>query len=247
MLKSIIVDDEAPSAKSLNLMLSKYCPQIEVVGIASGVEAGEHLIREMQPEVVFMDIQMKDGTGFDLLERLPEINFKLIFTTSYDQYAVKAFRYSALDYLLKPINPEDLISSVARLNEQIRMQDMERQVKMLLKGRDSFEKIALPTSEGIRFVQVNTIIRCESDGNYTQIYLTSGEKLLVARTLKIYDEILPSDMFFRVHKSHLVNMDQVKQFVFSNGGYIVMFDNTRVEIAQRKKEEFLKIILRQKK
>jgi two-component system LytT family response regulator len=243
MLKSVIIDDEEPSAKSLNLMLSKYCPQIEVIGIATGVEEGECLIRKMQPEVVFLDIQMKDGTGFDLLERLPEINFKLIFTTSYDQYAVKAFRYSALDYLLKPINPEELILSVARLNEQIRIQDIEKQVKLLLKSRDNFEKVALPTSEGIRFVKVNDILRCESNGNYTYIYLISGEKLFVARTLKIYSEILPSDTFYRVHKSHLVNLDHVKQIVNTNGGYLVMVDNARVEIAQRKKEEFLRIIL----
>lgn len=243
MLKAIIIDDETPSAKSLHTLLSKYCPQVEVMGIAEGVCTGIELIGSVRPDVVFLDIQMKDGTGFDLLERLPDIKFKLIFTTSYDQYAVKAFRYSAMDYLLKPINPEELILSVARLSEQIRISEIEQQVKVLLQNRNSFDRVALPTSEGIRFVKTNDILRCESDGNYTLIFLLSGEKILIPKTLKVYAEILPDDMFYRVHKSHLINIEHIKQYVNADGGYIVMSDNSKVDIAHRKRDEFMRLLL----
>lgn len=243
MLKAVIVDDEMPSAKSLHNLLSKYCPQVEIVGMADGVCSGLDMIQELHPDVVFLDIQMKDGTGFDLLERLPEVRFKLIFTTSYDQYAVKAFKYSALDYLLKPINPEELILSVARLSEQVRISEIEQQIQLLLQNRNNFERVALLTIEGIRFVKTNEILRCESDGNYTIFHLLTGEKILIPKTLKVYAEILPESQFYRPHKSHLINIEHIKQYNNTNGGSIIMSDNSRVEIAHRKKDEFMRIVL----
>jgi len=231
------------SAKSLQTLLSKYCPQIEIVGIADGVCSGLEMIQCEQPDVVFLDIQMKDGTGFDLLEKLPEIKFKLIFTTSYDQYAVKAFRYSAMDYLLKPINPEELILSIAQLSERVRVSEIEQQVKLILQNKNEFERVAFPTSEGIRFVKIKEIIRCESDGNYTVVFLVDGDNILIPKTLKVYADILPESIFYRVHKSHLINIEYIKQYVSADGGYIIMADNSRVDIAHRKKDEFMRILL----
>jgi two-component system LytT family response regulator len=243
MITAILVDDEENCVDILRTLLLKYCPQIELLGAANGVQSGFKMINELKPEVVFLDIQMKDGTGFDLLEKIQDVKFHLIFTTSFDNYAVKAFKYSALDYLLKPINPEELIMAVARLGERTRLEDLESQVKLLLNNRNGLERLALPTSDGLRFVRTEEIVRCESEGNYTNVFLMSREKILVSRTMKMYAEIMPDNLFFRVHKSHLINLMHVKQYSTVDGGYVLMNDGSKVEISTRKKDEFLKWML----
>jgi two-component system, LytTR family, response regulator len=240
MITAVLVDDEDNCVEILNNLLQKYCPQIELLGVANGVESGSKMIKELNPDVVFLDIQMKDGSGFDLLERMSDIKFHVIFTTSFDNYAVKAFKYSALDYLLKPINPEELIVAVARLGERARLEDLDTQVKVLLKNKIKLERLILTTSEGLRFVKTEDIVRCESEGNYTNIFLLNKERILVSKTLKFYAEILPDGLFFRIHKSHLINLMHVKQYTAVDGGYVLMNDGSRVEVSIRKKDDFLK-------
>jgi two-component system, LytTR family, response regulator len=242
MIRAIIVDDEESCRETLLSALKKYCPQVHVLGQAKSVKTGLALILEMKPDLVFLDVQMPDGTGFDLLGKIKEINFKTIFATAFDTFAVKAFKFSAIDYLLKPVDPEELVSAVSKLDSGNRLDELNLKLEALLGNKNNFEKIALPAMDGIRLIRLNDIIRCESDSNYTYFFTTAKEKIVVTRTLKEYEEMLTPMKFFRVHQSHLVNLAHVVKYIKGEGGSVIMDDGSEVEVARRRKEEFLSLL-----
>jgi two-component system, LytTR family, response regulator len=240
MIRAVIIDDEEEGRNTVNNILTQYCDSIHVVGQADGVSKGKELILSKQPDIVFLDIQMADGTGFDLLEQLPKVDFRVIFVTAYDQYALKAIKYSALDYILKPIDPQQLIDAVNKFKVlESNFHIMAEQIKTLFGFKSGFEKIALPTSEGLRFVKVDNIIRCESDNNYTSFFLRTGERILVTKTLKEFEETLSDSNFVRVHQSHLINLNYVERYIKGEGGSVIMSDGSEVEVSRRRKEAFL--------
>ena len=241
MIRAIIIDDEQDSRSTIFNILQNYCTHIMVAGQAANVQEGLKLIREESPDVVFLDIQMPDGTGFDLLEKLPEIKFQVIFITAYDQYALKAIKFSALDYILKPVDPHQLVEAVGKIRtERVDFDEMNKKINILLRNRNSFERITLPTFEGYKFVNIKDIVRCEADSNYTDFYLNSGEKVVVTRTLKEYEDNLSGMDFIRVHQSHMVNLKYIDRYIKGDGGTIVMMDGSEVEVSRRRKEEFLR-------
>lgn len=243
MIRSVIVEDEKKSSELLATMLKRYCPAIDVQGIAESVSEGEEMIRKVKPELVFLDVEMGDGNGFDLLKKLGDLHFDLIFTTASDQYAVKAIKYSALDYLLKPIDPEELQRAVDRISDRKQDTRTIENLKFLLQNfrRDDerFTRITLPTGAGYELVNVKDIIRCEAEGNYTNFFIEGKKKLLVSASLKHYEDLLPADDFIRVHHHHLININHVVRYLKSEGGYAVMSDGTEVEVSRRKKDAFL--------
>jgi len=241
MIKAIIIDDEQESRNAISNILNNFCENISIVGQAKNVDEGVKIVNAKKPDVVFLDIQMPDGTGFDLLEKIEKVEFQVIFVTAYDQYALKAIKFSALDYILKPVDPQQLIDAVNKIREpNNEITTITKKIQTLLRNKNGFERITLPTFEGFRFINLKDIIRCESDNNYTNFYINSGEKILVTKTLKEYDETLSGLDFVRVHQSHLVNIKFVDRYIKGDGGSIVMADGAEVEVSRRKKEEFLK-------
>ena len=243
-IKTLIIDDESKARETIREMLSLYCPELEVVGEAHDVLSGIQLIKSQNPELVFLDIKMPDGTGFDLLNRISKKDFSLIFITAFDEYAVKAFKFSAIDYLLKPIDPDELITAVDRV-KTYRESDKINMSALLdnLKGiKNDSKKLVLKTAESIFLINIADIIRCESSGNYTKFYLTNQKPVLVSRTLKEYDDILTEYHFFRVHQSHLVNLNHIVRLDKADGGVLIMNDNQNVPIATRRKEALVKAL-----
>lgn len=238
MIRAVIIDDIPEAVSVLKSDLENYCVNIEVVGSAGGVVTGAKLIKEEKPDLVFLDIQMPDGSGFDLLEILPETNFKLIFTTASDEFAVKAFKFSAVDYLLKPIDPDELMDAVSRIEDQ---NEPAQRIDLLKENFSAPKRIALNTLEKIHIVKVEEILRCESNINYTMFYFTDGTKLLVTKTLKEFDKLLGEHQFIRVHQSHLINANFIKEFIKSDG-YIIMNDGTKVPVSTRKKQVLMDMI-----
>lgn len=247
MLRTAIIDDEYHIRDTLIKMLEMNCPDVKIVGQASGVESGIEVINILKPDLVLLDIQMKDGTGFDLLYRLPSIDFKVIFITAYDQYALQAFRFSAVDYLLKPVNPEQLIEAVYRagtlFHEQFtwQMKVLEENLKT---GSNKNKKIILRTTESIHLLEVSNIICCDSDNSYTTVHTVEGEHIIVSRTLKEYEEMLTECGFYRIHKSYLINLVHIKRFDRQDGGYIILTNGLKVPVASRKRDEVLGLLER---
>lgn len=246
MLRAVIVEDENRSRETLSGLLKLYCKSVEIVGEAENVHEGLMVIRHQKPDVVFLDIQMPDGSGFKLLELIENINFDVIFTTAYDQFAIKAIRFSALDYLLKPISPNDLVRAVKKAEQHKQDQKSNENIKVLLENinRSPAESpnIILSTSEKINVVKVDEIIRCESDNYYTMFYFTNGKRLLVSKTLKEHEELLGEHNFIRPHKSHLVNVKFIKSYLKSDGGKILLENGDKVPVSRRKKEHIIEII-----
>lgn len=241
MLKAIIVDDEPKARENLQILLQDFVKGVEVVALCQDIAEAMEAVNTKSPDIVFLDIQLQRETGFDLLTRLKEINFEVIFTTAYTEYAIKAFKFSAIDYLLKPIDIEDLKKAVGKVEKRVN-NNMNSRLKELVQNLkfESTEnyKLALPTLEGLVFIKVNDIIYCEASSNYTQIYTSEG-KYLVSKTLKEYDELLSDHNFFRIHNSYLININSIKKYVKGDGGYVVLKDNTSLDVSKRKKEAFL--------
>lgn len=232
---------------SLAKLLAKHCPQVTVVGEASGVSSGRSAINELVPDLVLLDIQMEDGTGFDLLNSLKSIDFKIIFVTAYDQYAMQAFRFSAVDYLLKPVNPLLLVEAIERARQLMQKHhDLQVQAlhENLANARSQDKKIIVKTTENIFLLNLRDIISCESDNNYTNIYTSDGEKILVSKTLKEYDDLLTGFGFYRVHKSYLINLSHIKRFEKQDGGFIALTNDMKVPVASRKRDEMLELLER---
>jgi len=245
MIRSIIIDDEPHGRHSLKNALVKYCPAVEVIAVCEDAEQGIETIKQMQPDLVFLDIQMPTMSGFDLLQQLDPISFEVIFVTSFDQFAVKAFKFSALDYLLKPVNPEELIQAVAKVENDSAVSIKNRFGSLLNNlhfKSGKIEKLAVPTSEGIDFFDTNDIIFCKAEGNYTIMFLTGNRKEVVPRTLKDFDNLLHTSGFCRVHNATLVNLTHVQKYIKGDGGYVILADGHHVDISRRKKEEFLSML-----
>jgi two-component system LytT family response regulator len=246
MIRGIIVEDEIRSRETLRGLLNRYCKNVEIIAEADSYRSGLAAIREQHPDVVFLDIQMPDGSGFKLLEELDEIKFEIIFTTAFDQFAIKAIKYSALDYLLKPIDPEELVSALKKVENKISKSEVNENIQVLLdniKSRDADpHKIILSTFEKIHIIETDNILRCESDNYYTNFFLTDGKQILVSKTLKENEAMLGEHNFIRPHKSHLVNVKYIKGFLKSDGGYIEMTDGSHIPVSRRKKEKIIEII-----
>ncbi len=244
MIKSVIIDNEKKSRKTLSNFLQKYCKTVEVLGEADGVATGIELIKDKQPELVFLDIEMTDGTGFKLLESFDDIQFSVIFVTAYSAYAIKAFQISAIAYLLKPINPQELIEAIEKYQKEIGLKGIHNKLEVLLGNQSSIKKIAFPTSEGIELVKLNQIVHCEADDNYTSIFLANDKRIVVSKTIKEYDTMLSDFGFFRIHQSHLVNLDYITKFNKNDGGYVVLENGKKLPVSRRNKQEFLEKLLR---
>lgn len=243
MIKAVIIDDIPQAVDLLRRDLASHCPDVEVIGDAPSVVAGSKLLRQLNPDVVFLDIELQDGTGFDILEILGDIGFKIIFTTASDEHAIRAFRFSAIDYLLKPINPEDLQQAVSKVKKS--QPDSKERIDLLLdtvKDRTAPRKLALHTLDKIQVADIQEIVRCESSGNYTTFYFTDQAQLLVTKTLKEFEKLLDAHGFVRVHQSHLVNINQIKEYVKTEGGYLVMKDGAHVSVSVRKKPAVIKLL-----
>jgi two-component system LytT family response regulator len=243
MLTAIIVDDEPYCCETLRILLARYCPDVHVLAICnSGVDALREILSQ-QPELVFLDVEMPYMNGFELLEKIPQVNFELIFTTSYDQYAIKAIRFSALDYLLKPIDREDLINAVNRAIQKKR-HPLPLQLEILLQKLNhpsaSFLKIAVPTMDGLQMISVDSIISCESSSNYTTIFQKNNQKSIASRTMKEVEEMLEDHPFLRVHRSYIVNLNEVNKYVKGEGGYLLMSDGSKIDVSRSYKETLLK-------
>lgn len=242
-MKAILVDDENGSRESLALLLEKYCPEVQVLAKADSMTSALTAIQKYEPELVFLDIEMPNGSGFDLLEKIKDIDFDVVFITAYDHYAIRAIKFSAVDYLLKPVDPEDLKHAVKRVEEKrLSKKSLGDKYKTLLsnvKSETKLKKVAIPDGDGLVFINLTDIIRCDSDGNYTYFVLNNGKKIMSSRTLGEYEEMFEGEHFFRVHRSHLVNLDHVKKYIKGEGGYVVLSDNSQVEVSRRKKIEFL--------
>jgi two-component system LytT family response regulator len=242
MINAVIVDDEKNCRDTLSSLLEKNCPQINNIAQCKSVNEGINCIRRLKPELVFLDVEMPDGTGFNLLDQIGEINFEVIFTTAYEQYAVKAFKFSALDYLMKPVNSKELVDAISRFENLKNKSDSNVQLQLLLANlktiKGGFHKIAIPTTEGLILLDINNTLRLESDGNYTN-FITLKTKHIVSKSLKEYEELLTDNNFLRIHQSHLINLNWVKKYVRGEGGYVVMNDGTSVPVSARKKQEVL--------
>ena len=247
MFKVLIIDDEPHMRDSLAKLLARHCPQVVVAGEAQSVAAGIKAIRELHPDIILLDIQLEDGTGFDLLNALPSIDFKVIFITAYDQYALQAFRFSAVDYLLKPVNPE-LLSEAIRRAERLILEHQNLQMHALQENLKNIsnqdKKIILKTTENIYLIDIHSIICCESDSNYTSVHTSDGQKIFVAKTLKDYDDMLSGCGFYRVHKSFLINLAHIRRFEKQEGGYIILTNDLKIPVASRKRDEVLALLER---
>ncbi|MBK9109967.1 MAG: response regulator transcription factor [Saprospiraceae bacterium] len=244
MIQALIIDDERNCIEMLEWLLQTYCPDVAILATCNSGESGIEAISRLRPQLVFLDIEMPKMNGFDVLEHLKEISFEVVFTTAYDNFAVRAFKYAALNYLLKPIDPEDLQATIKRLQEKLTMpskEQMDLLFQNLLNPKTQVERIALSTDDGLVFVQTSQITYCKAESNYTYVAMSDGKKILVAKTLKEIDETLSGKDFFRVHNSYLVNVNHILKFVRGDGGYIVMPDKTEIIISRSKKDEFFRL------
>jgi len=245
MITAIIIDDEQHCIDRLTTLIEEYCStNVQLLEACNSVEQGLICIRKLHPDLVFLDVEINDKTGFDLLKQVNKINFDIIFTTAFEKYAVQAFRFSAIDYLLKPIEPGDLVQAVEKVKAKISKEEISAKIEVLFHNLKSIQgvskRINVPTMNGLVFLHVDEIIRCQSDVNYTTIFLKNKQKLLVAKTLKEFEELLTEYNFFRVHNSHLINLAYIKSYNKGKGGFVSMIDNSEIEVSTRRKEEFLK-------
>jgi two-component system LytT family response regulator len=242
MMKAVIIDDEEDSRKILANYLAKYCVDIEVCGFGESVATGHEVIRKHNPDVVFLDIEMPYGNGFDLLDSIKEITFETVFVTAFDHYAIQALNQSAAYYLLKPISIDELINAVNKIRTERNEANYTRHSNVLLDNirMPVNQKIMLPTMEGFEIVTINTILYCEAADNFTRFYLEGvANPLLICKTLKYFEEILKEHRFLRIHRSHLINPDYVIRYTKGKGGSVTMKNNKELEMSAEKRQQFL--------
>ncbi len=240
-IQAVLVDDEENSLEALTILLQKYCPDVHVAGTADTVNSAIEVINNLQPDLVFLDIALPDGQGFEVLEQVTHTTFEVIFTTAYDQYALKAFDFSALDYLLKPINAEKLQQSVERFQQIHPQVVLKERVSVLREGLGNLlQRIILTSMDGFEVHKISDIIRCEANGSYTIFFIKGGHKVITSKTLNNFEKMLEDLSFVRVHSKHLINLDYVKRYISGRGGYIVFDDGTQVDVSERKKKEFIR-------
>lgn len=242
-MKAVIIDDERDSREILANYVAKYCPDVEVLGFGESVETGLRAIKEHEPEIIFLDIEMPYGNGFDLLERARDYSFETIFVTAFDHYAMQALNQSAAYYLLKPIDIDELIKAVEKIKNERLSENYTQHSKVLLNnlkgGTATSQKIMLPTLEGFEIVDIQSIIYCEAEDNFTKFYFEHGKPLLICRTLKYFEEILSSFGFLRIHRSHVINLAFVIRYSKGKGGYVTMKNEKELEVSSNKKKDFL--------
>lgn len=243
-LTTILVEDNSLALEMLESDISMYHKEIEIIGTAKSVVQAAKLLRKTRPDILFLDIMLGDGTGFDILEIFPDLQSKIIFVTASDAYAIKAFKFAAIDYILKPYSNEDLANSIKKAKQQIQPKKEQLQVlkQAINEPNTNLEQISLHTSEKIIVVNIKDIIRCKSDNNYTTFYLIDNQKVLVSKTLKFYADLLKDIGFFRVHQSHLINTFYIKEFIKSDGGYLILADNSNIPVSVRKKNEVINLL-----
>ncbi len=245
MIRCVIVDDENNALEMMEWLIKTYCPNVSIEAMCNSAEKGIEAINKYSPDVVFLDIEMPHMNGFDMLERFDKLFFDVVFTTAYDQFAIKAFHYSALNYLLKPVDPDDLKKTFQRVEER-KMLPTREQIDLLLQnvknsGKPSVNRIALTTNDGMIFVSTNDIIYCEAESNYTSVMLGNGKKIVVSKVLKDIDEALNGPDFFRVHNSFLININRIKKFVRGDGGYVIMDNDVSISISRSRRQEFMEM------
>lgn len=243
-IKSIIVDDEKHGRENLAGILKEHCLEIVVLGEADSVENAIYLIHNYKPDLVFLDIEMPKTNGFELLEYFKDVKFEVIFVTAYDNYAIKAIRFSAADYILKPINFNDLKLAVKKVAERIQLKEENERVQQLYRNlhHPANPRIGLPTADRIEFVEVDKIIRCQGDGNYTHIYFGEKKHLFVAKTLVEFEELLQEHLFIRVHKTHLVSLKHVRAYLKNDGGILLLSNGDKISVSRRRKELVKKML-----
>ena len=244
MLRAILIDDDQSNLSALSEKLLKHCPQVEVIGLCDNGEEGIKAIESEKPDVVFLDIEMPVMNGFVMLQQLKYRNFELIFVTAYDHYAIKAIRFSALDYLVKPVEIDDLKAAITKAEANKNSRNSQLQMELLLEHLNNKQpkRITIHTSDGLRFINVEDIVYLEASNNYTNIYLSTSQKLLVSRTLKDFEDILPSETFLRIHHSTIINKFYVEKYIRGEGGQVVMLHGKVLDVSKRKKSEFLQAI-----
>ncbi|MBC7864914.1 MAG: response regulator transcription factor [Bacteroidia bacterium] len=244
MVKALIVDDEKENADLLQSLLSACCPHVQIIGCAESVDTAADLIRKHKPELVFLDVELKGELSFRLFEIFPLPDFGVIFTTAHEKYALKAIKKSCIEYLLKPINPKELLAAVEKFEERKQLTGTQKKIEVLLENlgskEQSFSKIAIPSTEGYSFVESNEILYCEASVNYTLVYTGKNESILSTKNLKEFEEVLNPAHFFRCHKSWLINLNYIKKFLRSDS-QVQMSDDKLIDVSVRKKEEFLKL------
>ncbi|MDP9957058.1 LytR/AlgR family response regulator transcription factor [Epilithonimonas hungarica] len=253
MITAILIDDDHNLRNGMRAMLSLYAPEIEILGEAESVKTGIQLIEKTNPQIVFLDIMMNDGSGFDILEKLNtkygKISSHIVFVTAHEKFAIRAFRFSALDFLLKPIDPEDLQAVIRKIKNITHLDNGNKNIELLLENitrkTDNFKKIALSTSDGIHLFEVKDIIRCESVDNYTKFYIKNHNKVvMISKTLKEYEELLSDQGFERIHQSHLINLNEMRSYIKKDGGFVIMSDHAQLPVSQRKRDRLQDLISR---
>jgi two-component system LytT family response regulator len=243
MIRCVLIDDESNSLEMMEWLLKTYCPQVQIAAMCNAASKGIEAINLYKPDVVFLDIEMPHMNGFDMLEQFDKLSFDVVFCTAYDQFAIKAFKYSALNYLLKPVDPEDLKETIRRIEEKNQAPSKE-QIELLFQNirqtaKTPAQRIALTTGDGMIFVPTSDILYCQAESNYTSVVLTGGKKVLVSKVLKEIDETLSGSDFFRIHNSYLINLNHIKKYVRGEGGYIIMDDGANISISRNKRQEFM--------
>lgn len=241
MISIAVIDDEPKARETIINILALGNFETKIVGEADSVQSAFELISLQSPDVVLLDINLPDGNGFDLLKKFEKINFKIIFITAHEEYAIQAFKFSAVDYILKPIRAAELFAAIEKAGESFNREETVQKISTLLSNLEKLKKIVLKTSESIHIVNVQHIICCQADVNYTTFFLEGGETLMVSKSLKEYDELLSKAGFFRTHQSHLVNLDHVLRYNKKDGGYLYMDNKSMVPVSTRKKEELFRL------
>jgi two-component system, LytTR family, response regulator len=250
MITALLIDDDNHLRQGMKAMMQRYDSEIVIVGEADSVKTGVLALQKYQPQVVFLDIHLADGTGFDILEQIAKndqkTNIHIVFITAHEQYALKAFKFSALDFLLKPVDPEELQKTITKIKTALQKNNSFEHIDLLLenirKKVDNYKRIALSDTDGIHLFEISDIIRCESKDNYTEFFIKNHKPLLISKTLKEYEELLTEHGFERIHQSHLINLAYLKSYIKTDGGYVIMADNTKISIAQRKRERLQELI-----
>ena len=246
MISAVIVDDEIDAREAMELAVQKYCPEVTIAGIYATPESGIAGIRQVRPDLVFLDVQMPKMSGFDVLQQLSPISFEVIFVSAYDRYAIKAIKFSALDYLLKPVDVDDLIQAVKKVKERLNNKNNSYQYQSVLnniQGKSGkIEKLAIPSSNGIDFFNTSDIIYCRAEGSYTTLVLKDKQNFVVSKNLKDFENLLAESGFCRVHHSYLINLAHVQKYIKGEGGYVLLTEGHHVDISRRKKDEFLALL-----
>lgn len=243
MITAILIDDEPNNIHTLQQLLARYCPQVQVIGTAESAVTGEEIIKATNPDLLFLDIEMPYGNAFELLNNLSPIGFEVVFVTAFDSYAINAIKYAALDYLLKPINIKELQAAVMKAVERLDNKNIQKRIEALLYNlqsqKNACQRLALPSIDGLVFINTEDCVRMEAKSNYTTIFLKNGPPVVVSKPLKEFEDILSNDQFTRVHHSHIINHQFVRKYHRGRGGYIEMDDGTSIEVSIRKRDEFL--------